>query len=189
MVTSTESATTIAKGSDEETTAMTTIAVNYEDRTTTVGLNNEEEAVSVTASSQTENDANSTTVLVTQKIQTPEVQEEMEAFKTTTIIMQRTGEAAIETATKMAEAKNLEGMATTEMRTTTTNEGTTATIEEKIPILPIIIVNEHERDEAGGSTQRPKSVGLAMPSREKSTESSIGDDAEATKEGIYYLLI
>uniref|UniRef100_A0A914NGV8 Uncharacterized protein n=1 Tax=Meloidogyne incognita TaxID=6306 RepID=A0A914NGV8_MELIC len=125
----------------------------------------------------------STTILLSQEVitQTPfsspsQIQAETEQFKNATVI-EATGLAAIDTKINRITPNK-------EETTTTEKEGegqsTTTPIEEEIPLLPIKIVSEHEI--INGSTIRPKSVGVAIPNRQKQINSEKEKVLNKTKE-------
>ncbi|CAK5029722.1 unnamed protein product [Meloidogyne enterolobii] len=133
----------------------------------------------------------STTILLSQEVitQTPfsspnQIQAETEQFKNATVI-EATGLAAIDTKINRITPNKEETTLTT--KTTTEKEeeeeegqSTTTPIEEEIPLLPIKIVSEHEI--INGSTIRPKSVGVAIPNRQKQINSEKEKVLNKTKE-------
>uniref|UniRef100_A0A1I8BSA6 Apple domain-containing protein n=1 Tax=Meloidogyne hapla TaxID=6305 RepID=A0A1I8BSA6_MELHA len=124
----------------------------------------------------TEIPSESTTILLSEEIitQTPssfpsQIQAETEQFKNATII-EATGLAAIDTKfNRISSNKPLNNLEKEIISTTEKEEEETSTpLEEEIPLLPIKIISEHEN--INGSTIRPKSVGLAIPNRQKENE-------------------
>ncbi|CAK5075073.1 unnamed protein product [Meloidogyne enterolobii] len=128
----------------------------------------------------------STTILLSQEVitQTPfsspsQIQAETEQFKNATVI-EATGLAAIDTKITRITPNKEEITSTTKETTTEKEEQSTTPIEEGIPLLPIKIVSEHEV--INGSTIRPKSVGVAIPNRQKQISSEKEKVLNKTKE-------
>uniref|UniRef100_A0A183BN35 Apple domain-containing protein n=1 Tax=Globodera pallida TaxID=36090 RepID=A0A183BN35_GLOPA len=148
-------------------TEVTTLAPSSSTTTTTTEIAEETNSTEIGV----EENGTATSMLFSQSMEmVGDVRAEADGNGTEKVI-KTTGEAKIETITKMGntadEAKEADK----------TPESTT--IADKIPTLPILIRNEHAMDREG----RPKSVGVAVPSETKPTEATqtteeAGDEGE-----------